>query len=192
VTAPGDVERLSSLLEAHRPLLVRWMERHASGLRRFESAEDLAQGVSVRALEAVSRYEHRSDPEFVGWMLAVARQHVADRHAFWRALKRDAGPVLRLTFGGASEPGGGAPEPSASATGAVTFSDRREAVARATRTLAALGERDADLVRQVVNDVSVEETAQRLGVSYEAAQRARLRAVERLRKLYALASRPRA
>jgi RNA polymerase sigma factor (sigma-70 family) len=177
---------VAGLLEANRDLLVRWMGRHASGLRRFESPEDLAQGVCLRVVEAAGRYEHRSDPEFVGWMLAIARQYVADRHAWWRAAKRDAGPVLRLTLGGATS-GAGAPEPSVSQTGATTFAGRREALARATRTLAALGDRDADLVRQVVNDVPIEETSRRLGISYDAAQRARLRAVERLRKLYALA-----
>jgi RNA polymerase sigma factor (sigma-70 family) len=165
------------------------MERHATALRRFESAEDLAQHVALRALEGASRYEHRSEREFVGWVLAIARQVVSDRAAWWGALKRDAGPVLRLTQGG-SRPGGAA-EPGARRTGPATAADRRERLDLATRALGALPARDAELVRHVVRGVTVAESAERLGIGAEAAQRARLRAVERLRKVFALAQRER-
>jgi hypothetical protein len=46
-------------------------------------------------------------------------------------------------------------------------------------------------VRHVVRGVTVAESAERLGIGPEAAQRARLRAVERLRKVFALAARER-
>jgi RNA polymerase sigma factor (sigma-70 family) len=184
----GDVPSLAELLVRHRMLVVRWMERHATALLRYESAEDLAQHVALRALEGASRYEHRGEKEFVGWVLALARQVVSDRAAWWGALKRDAGPVLRLTQGGGSRPGGAA-EPGARRTGPATAADRRERLDLATRALGALPERDAELVRHVVRGVSIAESAERFGIGPEAAQRARLRAVERLRKVFALAAR---
>jgi RNA polymerase sigma factor (sigma-70 family) len=187
--AAGAAATIAALLEQHREALVRWTERHAYGVLRFESAEDLVQGAALRALQAAPTYEHRGDAEFLGWMVTVARHHLSDRRAWWRTLKRDAGRVVRVTSPGGGESVGGGDEPPAARTGPVTFADRRDRIARAARALAALPERDADLVRQVVNDVSVAETAERLGVTYEAAQRARLRAVERLRKLATLAER---
>jgi RNA polymerase sigma factor (sigma-70 family) len=157
------------------------MARHASGLLRFESAEDLAQGATVRALEAAPRYTHRDEAGFVGWLVTIARAYVADRNDWWKARKRQAGPALRLALAGDSQ-GSGVPEPAGTRTGPATFAGRRDLLAQATRALAALGERDADLVRHQVEGLTVEETAERLGLTYAAAQRARLRALERLRK----------
>jgi RNA polymerase sigma factor (sigma-70 family) len=179
-----DDPTLADLLVRHRALLVRWMDRHATGLLRFESAEDLAQGVTVAALEGKHRYEHRSEKAFVGWILAVARQVVSDRAAWWRALKRDAVPVLALATGDTSS------EPAAQRTGPATAADRRERIDLAARLLAALPERDAELVRQTIRGVTIVETAERLSISVEAAQRARLRAVDRLRKLLSMAKPP--
>jgi RNA polymerase sigma factor (sigma-70 family) len=176
---------LTELVERHRPLVVRWLARHAGGLVRFEDPEDLAQWVATCALEGAARYEHRGEREFVGWILVLARQVVADRNAYWHALKRDAGAVVRLTAGGGAEP-------KVRATGPSTSASRREMLERAVRALDVLGARDAELVRMHVNDVPIPETAERFGVSYEAAQRARLRAIERLRKVYALAAGKRA
>jgi RNA polymerase sigma factor (sigma-70 family) len=175
------------LLDRHRGLLVRWSQVHGAGLLRYESAEDLAQGATLRALQASARYVHRSEEGFVGWLVEIARAHVADRWDWWRARKRHAGRALRLALGSGTTSSDGAPEPASRRTGPTTFAGRRELLARAARALAAIGERDGELVRQQVEGVSVEETAARLGLSYAAAQRARLRALERLRKAALLA-----
>jgi hypothetical protein len=59
----------------------------------------------------------------------------------------------------------------------------------AIEALATLLPKDRDLVRWSSEDVPLEEQAKRLGVSYDVAKQARLRALERFRKAYALATR---
>lgn len=186
--ATGESPPLPVLLDRHRDRLVRWLEANARGLRRFESADDLAQGVHLHVLQVADRFAWRGDDAFVGWLLAVARRFVADRAAHWHALKRDAGPTLRITFAGAGSEDGTTLEPSLSRTGPATWASRREELTRATRVLAAMSPRDAELVRLHARGLDVDEIAQRLSLTPAAAQRARLRAVERFRRLFALAS----
>lgn len=47
-------------------------------------AEDLANQVFLRAMQAIGRYEHRSIPEFNGWIYRIAKNVVVDN---WRATR---------------------------------------------------------------------------------------------------------
>lgn len=76
-------------------------------------------------------------------------------------------------------------------TGSSTFAARREHLRLAVLALAALPPRDRDLVRRTSEDVPIEEQAKSLGLSYDAAKQARLRALERFRKAFDLATRRR-
>jgi DNA-directed RNA polymerase specialized sigma24 family protein len=88
---------------------------------------------------------------------------------------------------GASTGSGRRREPASRRTGPSTRAERRDLLVVATRALAALPERDAELVRHLMHGLPISETASRLSITPEAAQRARLRAVERLKKVFALA-----
>ena len=55
--------------------------------------------------------------------------------------------------------------------------------------MALLLPRDRDIVRWTTEDLSIEEQADRLGISRESATKAQSRALERLRKAYRLVSR---
>jgi DNA-directed RNA polymerase specialized sigma24 family protein len=59
----------------------------------------------------------------------------------------------------------------------------------ALEALATLLPKDRDLVRWSSEAVPLEEQAERLGISYDAAKQARLRALERFRKAYELSTR---
>ncbi|MCK6459941.1 MAG: hypothetical protein L6Q95_08615, partial [Planctomycetes bacterium] len=72
-------------------------------------------------------------------------------------------------------------DPAATATGPSTFAARREHLKLAVQALAALPPRDRDLVK------STSEDAERLGLRYDAAKQARLRALGRFRKAFDLA-----
>ncbi len=172
--------KLVSLLANHRDTLVRYFEKNATPLRRYEAAEDLAQGVHLHAIKHGERFEYQGEPQFIGWLLALARQHLSDRIAHWKALKRDAGPMLRITFSGAGI------EPPATETGPVTHASRNEQIQRATLAMAGLPARDRALVRMMSAGLDIEAIASSLNISPAAAQRARLRAMERFRKVYAL------
>ena len=182
-----DAPTLESLLEHTRERLLQWMQREARGLLRFETDEDLVQGVHSRAVGEAGAFDFRGDGAFWSWLVTLARRHVADRHDYWSALKRGSGQVLRLTFSGSrSGDPDAAAVPAGIATGPGTFASRREMLVLATRALDLLPERDRQFVRWNSQGVELETQAEELGLSYAAAQRAGLRALERFRKTYKL------
>jgi len=174
---------LADLLQSHRDALLRFVEREASNLLRHETTEDLVQGIHLRALEAERHFEWRGEKEFLGWLAAVARQHFADRHAYWTALRRRAGKMLRLSALATGTDAGPAEAPPRSpGPGPATLAERRDLLVRAARAIEVLYPRDRDLVRAIVEDEPLSDLARRLGVGYEAAKKARLRALTRFRK----------
>lgn len=183
----GSDVQLSDLLVKHREALVRFLQKEASGLKRYEDAEDIAQGVHMHALKVADRFEYQGEKPFFGWLFAVARRYIADRNAYWKALKRDAGPMIRVTFGGAGSEAGML-APPARLTGPQTFAQRREHLSVAAKAIAALPERDRSIAGMITRELSIDDIAKELGISYEAAQRARLRTIERFGKLYTLAT----
>ena len=179
----------SALLQEHRDDLMGFLSRHAGWLLRYETPDDLMQGLHVRVLERGGGFDYQSREQFLSWIHTVARSHLADRANYWSALKRKSARLLRLTQGGtpSSDPGAVA-EPAASMTGPSTFAARREQLSLAVRVLGALLERDRNLVQWSSQGVSLEEMAKRLGISYAAAQRAHLRALDRYRKAFQMAA----
>ncbi len=183
MSAPG----LAQILERRRGDLLELLRREASGLLGHESAEDLLQGVSVRALERARFFQYRSEREAFFWLAEVARQHVADRHRYWKALRRAAGKTLHLTAGGGKTTASGrAGALASSQTSPSTAASRNESVALAVKALGILFPRDRDLIVWMTEDVPLEEMARRLGVGHDAAKKARERAVTRFRKAFAL------
>jgi RNA polymerase sigma factor (sigma-70 family) len=172
-------EDLPSLLAAHSADLMAFLRKAGTRLLPFETEEDLLQGVRLRALERAAGFRYEGREAFFSWLHAIARSHIADREKHWSALRRNPGSLLRLT----------AADPASTATGPSTLASRKEQLKLAIEALATLLPKDRDLVRGSSEDVPLEEQAKRLGVSYDAAKQARLRALERFRKAYALATR---
>ena len=178
---------LSELLGRHRRLLVRHFEKRGASLRRFESAEDLAQGVHLHAVRVEDRFEYQGEGPFVRWLLRLAKQHMADRVEYWTALKRDAGPMLRITYGASTTSGG--VQPATPDSGPVTRASRHELLDVAARALDGLPPRDRAIVTLLSGGASIADIAAQLEVTQSAAQRARLRAIERFKKIYTIVSR---
>lgn len=187
----AETPALAALLERHRAALLRWVERHARGLLRHEGAEDVVQGVHLRALKQEAQFSYRGDPEFLAWLFLIARQHVADRHDYWSALRRQAGDVLRVTVSGGGGSDSVAPgvNPAGEGIGPGTYAARREMVEIATRALDVMLPRDRDIIKMIGRGRSNAEVAQHLGLSYDAAEQAKRRAIERFRKTVELLSR---
>lgn len=183
-----DPDSLDALLVTHREEIVRMARHHGGGLLRYESAEDLAQGVQMNALKAAEHFEYQGTNPFLGWIRQLVRQHVARRHEYWSAQKRDAGAMLRVSSGDHSETGASGYHPPADLTGPATFADRREQLLLAMKALEILSEKDQQIVRWVRENRPTAEIAEDLGVSLQAAEKARTRAMERFRKTYALVS----
>lgn len=176
---------LPSLLALHRDALIRFLTKEASGLLRYESEEDLAQGVHLRALGVEEHFAYEGEGQFFSWLWKVARQHVADRYDYWTALKRSAGRLLRVT-GGAEESSmaGSGVEPPASMTGPATFADRRDLLRVAMRALDTLRPRDRRVIELSALGADLKELGLKLDLAYDAAQQARSRAFERFRQAF--------
>jgi RNA polymerase sigma factor (sigma-70 family) len=192
VTGPEEAPPpLGDLLERHRAKVAAIVRGEAKGLLRYETEEDLVQGVMLQALRRGGSFEWRGEASFIAWLRRTAESHIADRRDHWGALKRRSGRVLRFAAAGETRGGSAVGEPAADATGPSTVAARRELIALAARALDALLPRDRDLVRWSSEGVPLDEQAARLGLDYEAAGKARQRALDRFRKTFALAARRR-
>lgn len=182
MSAPPD---LAQLLTERRTFLLGLVRKEGRGLLGFEEADDLVQGVTVRALASSESFTWQGEDAFVGWLVTLTRRHLADRHDHWRALKRGAGRVVRLTrTGGSSQQGARAP--AHAGPGPRTFASQREALILASRALAALSDRDRRLVRWSSEGTDLAIQAERLGLSSDATRKASTRALERFRKTFQL------
>ncbi len=182
-----NARELSAMLEEHRPQLQRFIARHAGATLKRETVDDLTQGVHLKAISRAGDFEYRSRPEFEAWVVRIARAHMADRHAHFSAAKRRPERLLRLTRSD-SDTRDPASErmPAAATPGPATSADNAEQLRLAQRALTLLLPRDADLVRAEADGLSIQDQADELGISYAAAQRARLRALERYRRAFRL------
>jgi len=176
---------LPELLVANRVGLLRHVERHAGRVLRFETADDLVQGIHLRALKSSGSFEYRGLEPFLAWLHEVARSHFKERREHWWALKRRPAGLFRLTQGVSSDPDA-VVEPAGTATGPSTFAARKEHLTFAVKALGMLLPRDQKLVRWSTEGMGDEEMAGRLGLEPRAAARARQRAIERFRHAYRL------
>lgn len=180
---------LDDLLARHRRELIPFVQRHGGLALRYEAVDDLIQGVHVRALERRGDFTYAGEKPFFAWLHGLARSHLTDRARYWSALKRRPASLLRLTGSrvSGSDPGAAA-EPAVRRTGPSTFASRREQLTLAVKALSVLLPRDRNLVSWQCEGISLHEAAERLAISYDATQRATLRATERFQKAYRLLS----
>lgn len=177
--------KLPELLVANRVQLLRHVERRAGRVLRYETADDLVQGIHLRALKYADTFEYRGQAPFFSWLYDVARTHMNERREHWEALKRHPARLFRLTQAVSSDPGAVA-EPAGDVTGPSTFAARKESLTLAVKALGMLMPRDRDLVRWSTEGLDDEEIGRRLDLEPRAAARARQRAVKRFRRAYRL------
>lgn len=95
--AQGDAKALEILIERHLPSLRAYVRgRMGPELRALESVSDVVQSTCREVLEHENRFRHPSPSAFRRWLFTTAARKVADRLVHKRALKRDAGPALRI------------------------------------------------------------------------------------------------
>ena len=170
--------KLPELLVQHRLHLLRYVERRAGPVLRFETADDLVQAVHLHALEHQEAFEYRGLEAFLAWLNEVARRFLKDRREYWTALKRRPAALFRLTQAGM--------EPEAQQTGPGTFAAQREQLDLAVRALDMLPPRDREIVQWATQGLDDASVARRMGLETRTAARARQRALDRFRKAYRL------
>ena len=190
-SSPGEIEHL---LAGMRAELLAFVRRRASrSVLRMESAEDLVQDVCARVVERGLDGKFADDGARRAWLLRVTDNFLKDRRDHWSALKRDGSRVLRMSLAGEDPRVGPAVrELASSVTGPSTFAVRREQVSIAAVALDMLLPRDRLLIEGLCQGVELREQAARLGLGPTATQRARQRALERLRRTFRLALQARA
>lgn len=183
-------EDLPDRVRALTPLIASIIRDEAGpALLRFDTPDDLIQGAIHEALRAADNLRWEGEAPFRSWVCTIARRHLAARRDYWFAMKRGgsgsgatppphphAAGVLRLTLSGLA----------ASQVGPATFAFRREQILLATKALAALLPRDRDLVTWTAAGLKAPDLAARLNLSEDAAEKARERALARLRKAFLL------
>ena len=180
---------LEAALVDHSADVQVYIERHAAGLLRFESSQDLYSGLVLELLTRLPRFERRSTIENRAWLFEAARMHMGNRRRHWSALKRDSGRLMRT---GMESAPGLLDEFAASQTGPSTFALRREQLVLLTQAMAVLPERDRRLVEFASRDLTNEAIAGELKIEVNAAAKAKSRALDRLRKAHELARRAQA
>jgi RNA polymerase sigma factor (sigma-70 family) len=182
----GRDDALARILAAE-PQLRRWLRAHAGELLRQDSEDDLVQDVLGKAVRAADSLREDHEGSLTAWLLAIAENHLRDRVDWWASLRRASDRVLRLSHsdsGAARDLGNSLP--LADLTGPGTAAQREESVTLITRAMAALPERDRELVRWYSEGLTLDNQAQRLAISYDAAKKASARALGRLGKVFRL------
>jgi RNA polymerase sigma-70 factor (ECF subfamily) len=159
----GDPEAFRALLQAHRAAVTSTLI--ACGTRNQDTASDLAQEVSIRAWE---RLHTLDDPRsFTAWIRRIAANAARD-HLRRMAVRREDDLDHALDLAGDDDP-----------------HRRAERVGEIRLMLAALENEDGEVVELLVaraEGVSVEELANRTGLTEGALKMRLMRARKRLRE----------
>lgn len=180
---------LEALLVEHQDHLRQVVSWNGAGVLRYETADDLAQQVSLELLRRGGTFEYQGAPEFLAFLSRVAKRHLSNRRKYWKARKRDAGALLRISTAESGQTSLGGVNPAASQTGPSTFAMRRERYELAMRCIPVLSARDQAIIEKIGDGCGIDELAEHLGVSRDAAVQARLRALKRFEKVLELATR---
>ncbi|HMF11308.1 MAG TPA: sigma-70 family RNA polymerase sigma factor [Gemmataceae bacterium] len=185
--AQGDSAARDQLLARHRPRLrqaiaVRLDRRLAPRV----DPSDVVQDVLVEADRKLDDFLKRRPLPFYPWLRTLAWDHLAQ--AYRRHLRARGRSVLREEPGVLDLPDESAAELAArlvtSATSPSQQAIRREVRERVRRALAAMAERDREvLVLRHLEQLSVADTAAILDIKPGAVKVRHLRALERIRKL---------
>jgi RNA polymerase sigma-70 factor (ECF subfamily) len=183
----GDAAAREGLLARHRGRLrkmVAW--RLDRRLAARVDPSDVVQEVLLEASGKLDRYLRERPLPFFAWLRVLAGEHLAALHR--RHVRAQGRSVLREEPGVLDLPDESAAELAArlvdSSTSPTQRALRQELQQRVRRALDRLPERDREvLVLRNLEQLSVADTAQALGVSEGAAKVRHLRALERLRAL---------
>jgi RNA polymerase sigma-70 factor (ECF subfamily) len=164
----GDRDALREVLETIRPIVFRYCRaRVGTAERSGLSADDVAQEVCLAAITALPRYKDQGRP-FLAFVYGIAAHKVADAHRAAGRNRADATDSL--------------PDRASSAAGPEQIAIDSESAARMDRLLAALPEKQREIIiLRVVVGMSAEETAEAVGSTPGAVRVAQHRALAKLK-----------
>jgi RNA polymerase sigma factor (sigma-70 family) len=171
------------LVVQHLSKIRSFVERRGRDLIDREDLEDLVQGVVVAALRSAPGFRYHGPAQLVAWLHTIAGRYLRERRRFWAARRRKGMRPLRITSSDSSTVASRARvNPPAKGPGPSTVAGQREEIDSVLEAIAALSPRDQEILRLWREGLDTSEISRRLEISRDAAERARSRALERLRQ----------
>ncbi len=169
----GDRAALARVLEAIRPIVVRYCRaRVGASHRGYASADDVVQEVCLAVITALPRYRDQGRP-FLAFVYGIAAHKVADAHR--SAARNRAEPVAEV------------PDTQIENDGPEQRALDSEAGSRMAALLDTLPERQREiLVLRLVVGMSAEETADAVGSTAGAVRVAQHRGLAKLKEALAV------
>ncbi len=179
----GDTEALAAYADAHRPQLMRALERKVgSGLRRKLDLEDILQETLARAVKDLPRVDFGEQAP-LGWLMHVMDRQIVDLHRYhFAAQKRNAAQEVSVDRPSASGSRAGfADLLVASMTSPSEAVSRDVRLMRVYQAMEQLSEDMRQAIRwRYLESLSSQEIAKRLGKSDVATRVLLSRAVRKL------------
>jgi len=179
----GDPAATEALLVPHLPALNAVVRLRAGSLKKREAHEDLVQSVCRQVIAGLDAFRGHAPAAFAKWVQAAALNKIAERHAYYRAQKRDTAREVPLAFESRVD------EDVLLGSYRAFFTPSRDAaareeVARLEKAFAELPETYRDVLLMTrLTGVSTAEIAERLGKSQAAVRQLLCRARAKLGRL---------
>ena len=143
----GSAPAVDELLERHLPGLRAFIRLRAGPVvRDRESVSDLAQSVCREVLQHIDRFQFGGEAGFKHWLYATALRRIQNRHAYWKAQRRDVGREVRHDPGGTDDSLAGLALAYRSVSSPSNKAMAREELARIEAAFDALSEDDRELI----------------------------------------------
>ena len=179
----GDRAALSALLLDHYDSLHHHISNRISNqLQGLVRADDILQQTFVRAAQRITEFQPQHDGAFRGWLKTIAENLLRDAEKRRRRERRASSQRERSTASEGNRPVGGLDQLAANLTTPARRVHRNDSIVRMKAAMQQLPREQREVIRRrYLLGQSLEEVAEALGCSKDAARGLCYRARQRLR-----------
>jgi RNA polymerase sigma-70 factor (ECF subfamily) len=179
----GDRAALSALLLDHYDSLHHHISNRISNqLQGLVRADDILQQTFVRAAQRITEFQPQHEGAFRGWLKTIAENLLRDAEKRRRRERRASSQRGRSTASEGNQPAGGLDQLAANLTTPARRVHRNDSIVRMKAAMQQLPREQREVIRRrYLLGQSLEEVAEALGCSKDAARGLCYRARQRLR-----------